>query len=121
MDKEQLQEVEARANAATPPPWKVERLGSYADHDEARISLADDTIESCKYENATFIAHARSDVPALCAEVERLDKVVDTLAKTCERLSSRDLDYTGWCEVFGYTADQWREAVEKVVADELKS
>ena len=52
------------------------------------------------------------------AENARLKKVVDTLAKTCERLSSRELDYAGWCEVFGHTADQWREAVEKVVADE---
>jgi hypothetical protein len=84
MTDAELAEIEARANAARPGPWKV---GGY-----------DDTVESESYTgpdhpvladmvpplDAEFIAHARSDVPALIAEVRRLGGVVDEYKEVIE-------------------------------------
>lgn len=50
----ELDAIEARANAATPGPW-----------DEPGFSALD----AC---DARFVAHARTDVPRLIAEVRRL-------------------------------------------------
>ena len=86
MDKKQLEEIKARCEAATPGPWtstinwsndRTRRIISEKDedivikssrygHDEIEISQAD----------KWFILCARSDVPALVAEVERLNGLV---------------------------------------------
>lgn len=81
---EELQAIKARAEAATPGPWtNVDEDGEHWKsitaieggdplsvtmkiYDEGGHSLAD----------AEFIAHARTDVPALVAEVERLRKAL---------------------------------------------
>lgn len=67
-----LDEIEARANAATDGPWFVHGLtasGNYRVSDRGRwgagdeYEVADDLVE----EDAEFIANARTDVPALIA------------------------------------------------------
>jgi hypothetical protein len=72
MDQQHLDAIRARCEAATPGPWELTKDGRYEDHDECRINLPNDTIELCSYENGEFIAHARTDVPDLLAEVEQL-------------------------------------------------
>ena len=69
-----LDAIEQRANAATKGPWEMYRphhasgfhsvIGGAGGTD----NLADDVLEA----DAEFVAHARSDVPALVAEVRRL-------------------------------------------------
>ena len=82
MRTEQLAEIRARVEAAAPGPWAETCMGSegYHVHEATRITgkrrkrLALCTYESWETDkaNAAFIAHAREDVPALLAEVERL-------------------------------------------------
>jgi hypothetical protein len=80
MTEDELQAIEARANAATPGPWEVEQKdctvlrapnGPPADQslmgDEQYYPWTPDRIEDWQ-----FIASARTDVPALVAEVRRL-------------------------------------------------
>lgn len=90
MTDEELAEIEGRANNATPGPWWVERphtwkpqpyrtlddfiayspFGEQGRSDPAHIF---DLME--KYDVDTdyeFIAHARTDIPALIAEIRRL-------------------------------------------------
>lgn len=73
MTDEQLAEIEARANAATPGPWVQSQRDTWMVYrdgggtPEVDVGGGYDTKE-----NANFIAHARSDVPALVAEVRRL-------------------------------------------------
>lgn len=88
MTDEELAAIEARANAATPGPWRDEgpdeRRPRYP-HDAivgpaedcgipAMIAKARGFYHSAEVEtaNSQFIAHAREDVPALVAEVRRL-------------------------------------------------
>lgn len=72
-----LDEIEARANAATPGPWTVSE--DYSDvvgpEGDQLASYWNPTSET---RNGEFIAHARTDVPALVAEVRRLrDRVAE--------------------------------------------
>lgn len=84
MTSDELDAIEARANAATPGPWNYGFLGDtrrpmvfYQFGQRALESLAGDVI-ICKGKHAggdsnmDFIAHAREDIPALIAEVRRL-------------------------------------------------
>jgi len=88
MDQTRLDAIRARCEAATPGPWTLKKDGRYEDHDECRIDLPDDNIELCRYENGEFIAHARTDVPDLLAEIARL--TADLAAMTTERDEARD-------------------------------
>jgi hypothetical protein len=83
-----LDGIEARANAATPAPWGAEHDGRaefvyFSDCGES-IYLAGGIEDS---EDADFIAHARTDVPALVAEVRRLRETCDAILTTAESLS----------------------------------
>lgn len=84
MTHDELQAIKARAEAATPGPWEATlsqtvqidisgpSLGQRYEDDGLRVSYVSES-------DATFIAHARTDVPALVAEVERLQVLVDAL------------------------------------------
>ena len=66
-----LDAIEARAEAATPGPWRqtASRRG-YRDVLQTPDTYADRMIaKGCPNADAAFIAHARTDVPALVAEL----------------------------------------------------
>jgi len=79
----ELEAIKARVEAATPGPWDA----SAPDEDGESIVGApgewwDWDHTTCEhYDDAVFIAHARTDVPALVAEVERLRAANDRLAQ----------------------------------------
>jgi hypothetical protein len=90
MTDEELAGIEARANAATSGPWvwKVRgENGPLCMHSGDAIVFDDGTAWGeygspmhNEAADATFIAHARTDVPALVAEVRRLrDALLDVL------------------------------------------
>jgi hypothetical protein len=96
---ERLDEIEARANAATRGPWH--KWGGVANNqpDNWFVKLADQwTVALVSGSetgrlDATFIAAARADVPALVAEVRKLqralsdrDDAVNTLSDEVKRL-----------------------------------
>lgn len=89
MTEQELEKIEARANAATPGPWgtgtgyEQSKRGNYV-HDGHRIVCAEQDETDCVLatEDAEFIAHARADVPALVAEVRRLQGIIAESAKT---------------------------------------
>lgn len=95
MDEQQLAAIEARAAAATPGPWHDETDTDFLKDDgktdptvaegESPITTTDGGrnfwvvfVVRGAYSNPpfrddmAFVAHARADVPALCAEVRRL-------------------------------------------------
>jgi len=80
-----IDEIEARANAATPGPWKHEGQEVRAAYHvafcgEAATSQGATSARDCT-RNARFIAHARTDVSALIARVRELEA-------ECERLKT---------------------------------
>lgn len=120
MTPEQLAEILARAEAATPGPWGSYTGGTYADiaadltmtgrssysyrqkiaqlededfwddpaHEDADESRASEQMAA----NAVFIANARTDVPALVAEVEALRKQVTELKTALARATASPKD-----------------------------
>jgi len=96
MTQEELDAIKARCEAATAGPWHWS--GDYpsdapcphgtdwTDHGPDLTSSTDPVITSSGYDassldvsdaDAEFIAAARSDVPALLAEIERLEALLD--------------------------------------------
>ena len=126
MSDERLEQIQARAVAATPGPWdcygdgayEVFDAGEYRDGDPGEVVAPVVT----KLNDAEFIAHARGDIPALLAEVARLrealtitDEMVERAAETCYLASFKedDLDrqWDKACERFPYVADLFRREV----------
>lgn len=100
MTPKQLQGIKARADAATPGPWeeKTNRHPQCNGEPWGWISGASGNITWSGYvgkTNADFIAHARTDIPALVAEVERLAAENSTLKKALEKLADIVQDEIG--------------------------
>lgn len=89
MTEAELSAIEARVNAATPGPWNVIEENDVGPNDEgywawlevgpAKVDMPTGGPEKEKKQaesDAEFIAHARADVPALIAEVRRLQQPI---------------------------------------------
>ena len=67
-----LAEIEARTRAATPGPWDWVDYGEVITRDEHdSIAMAMET--TMGHTNAAFIAHARTDIPALLSHLRALE------------------------------------------------
>ena len=93
---EALAAINARAEAATPGPWRApkrERLepvvffasGDAADVIQGVAGNSPGKHIGLSPEDAEFIAHSREDVPALVAEVRRLRRLLKTTTKERDR------------------------------------
>lgn len=81
MTPERLQAIKQRCQRATDGPWEVEgRGGVYMNGRRDAYIVVQRKTGRClhaptwTFDDAMFVAHAREDVPALVAEVERLWK-----------------------------------------------
>jgi len=73
MTRDELQAIKALADAATPGEWvQGEFTGLTVRHDGANICTLGAVTDEHAFYDAAFIAAARAAVPALVAEVERL-------------------------------------------------
>ena len=83
---ERLDEIEARANAATTGPWShcldelrnrtaVHRIGSSEVNADVAFTYRDRDGRGPGMQDAEFIAHARTDVPRLVAALRAVDEV----------------------------------------------
>lgn len=103
-----LDAIEARCAAATPGPWESggstptpgevwvwEETGHHPGDPDA----PDTRIASCSAADGAFIAHARTDVPALVAEVRRL-RAASATPDRHEAIKAGLADYPpmGWAE-----------------------
>jgi hypothetical protein len=88
LDEKQLNEIKARAEAATPGPWdwygdvgrlensqRVDVISADCDYNRGAWSICSDT-------DAAFIANARQDVPALIEEIELLRAALERIGRT---------------------------------------
>jgi len=85
---DQLAAIEARSNAATEGPWAVDELGNVEDVPELdlhRFDIMPQTIArtELRKEDGEFIAHARTDVPALLALVREQQAKLDRVEQAC--------------------------------------
>jgi len=86
--EKELNEIKARCDKATAGPWVGDEKFGDVVSDVGKTGIA----ETCLRADTVFIAHTRSDVPALVAEVERFRK---ELADLCQRCGWRPKDEDG--------------------------
>ena len=72
MNAEKLNEIKERAEKATSGPWDMQDDLFVVEGDG--LILGDMVAKATSEADAKFIAHAREDIPALVAEVERLQR-----------------------------------------------
>lgn len=86
MTEEQLRQIRERCDNATAGPWF--NFGDWMIHTVVDVEHngipSQKTIGTVRKENADFIASSRTDIPALLAEVERLQAENSTLKKALE-------------------------------------
>ena len=120
MTQAELAALKALANAATPDRWEIWSAATGADY-IVRVPRGKNyyavIATDCTYSNAAFIAAARAAVPALIAEVERLQAAwsaehdayirADEQARMAKREAERlrdeieDIRYAAWEESMG--------------------
>lgn len=87
LSQDDLAEIEARCQAATPGPWQVlsdpaiacSWLNAASDEDNAAIALFDYRTQEENLGNAAFAAAARDIIPRLTAEIKQLRQRVQGL------------------------------------------
>ena len=107
MTEDELKEIEERANAAKPGPWKWNHLD---DRDRTCLEYGSDKFDVISHgytsygyidyssyldidkSDATFIEHAREDIPKLIAEVRRLQQPKGV---SCPFCNDDDFDLIG--------------------------
>lgn len=110
MNEAELKAIEKRANAADCGPWTYEDgmiswpapgtscgetiTDGVHEHDH-ECEIVDSFLSFTRTENGAFIAHARTDVPALIAEVRRLRAVIIKANEVC----GNDPDHTSWVSI----------------------
>jgi hypothetical protein len=77
-----ISEIQDRVDAATPGPWENFPLDWRCVVDPHNDSICD-LHTGGEIADATFIAHARADVPLLLAEVKKLRDVVELAINHC--------------------------------------
>ncbi len=88
-----IEAIKARTDAATPGPW-VPSYDECGDSWEVLVGNKALARVIRFSTDAEFIAHARKDIPALLAEVERLNKLNDDYSQTILRLEGENGDIT---------------------------
>lgn len=110
---QQLSGIEARANAATPGPWCTDSWEIYQGAEyEAGAEWIGETCRAGEMDDsradAEFVAAARTDVPALLAEVRRLTARVAELEPDVDLLEA----------LRAYGVDNWDGYDEAIQAAE---
>lgn len=96
MTPEQLAEIEGRLAAVTPGEWELSRYdhggGRIWDSATKRVLIADLYQEG----DREFIAHARTDIPALIAELKRCQAVIAKVERLIRDEETGFVGIRGW-------------------------
>ena len=106
-----LTEIQARAEAATEGPWGVDGNAQCGPEDSLSVYPVRGggavAYMQPLWDDAKFIAHAREDIPALLAEIDRL-------RGECQRLAN-ETKHPAWANITDGTVDDLgNEAVERM-------
>lgn len=96
MTDTRLKEIESRAAKATPAPWEIhvgyDRFSSNPGCYGAYLELNSETnvlVSALSDGTKQFIAHSRSDIPYLLAELARRDEMLAVAKEALESLEAR--------------------------------
>jgi hypothetical protein len=108
---ERLADIRQRADAATPGPWLVEDdhrdLNRWVTSESGTLEANFGYLGNRNQDDARFTAHAREDIPALLAEIERL-RAVEAAARA---FADEMADY---CSPHGVAANYAQRLTERL-------
>jgi len=95
-DGEVLDQIQRRADKATAGPWVVDELGdveAVPEFDLHRFDIMPETIArtELRKEDGEFIAHARTDIPALLAMVREQRAVIERVEALADLSNDHEL------------------------------
>ena len=125
-----LDEIEARANAATEGPWEHEPppgpgedpmrpICVYPKEDGGTLAYVQ-PLEA----DAEFIAAARTDVPWLLDQVESRDKALDAVLRLADQMEAEDAamhDFYGWPRTTTGRTDTPSERIRAAITTALEA
>ena len=85
MTRPPIEAIEARANAATPGPWRYRGKSNTVHESPGREEFEygpkifgfDDGVDEIRNEDASFLVHARTDIPALLEYIRALERHIN--------------------------------------------
>jgi len=142
--EDELRAIEERWERATPGPWAWDsrgdkendvQIGVVVDHNGVQVGGFVEEDDDCIYTdgvafidggnehgNAEAIASARTDVPALVAEVRRLREVLENIRSNIIAAQNRPCelndieDYEAWTTLYGYDRRELLRIVDAALA-----
>lgn len=135
MTDEEINDIEALANAATPGPWKLWGMHVMADphgtsnvDDALLVAKTSDPVRGLRTWNAEFIACARLIVPALVTEVRRLRDLLGKAAAAQANLEAEAVAVGEQCasaerelNEAHKEIDEWKELERRARFDAAKA
>lgn len=119
---EELDAIEARANAATPGPWASETRtvdhGNGVDDWHFLVMSDGESVHTIGIDDAAFIAAARADVPALVAEVRRLRALLAPVQEAAQAWRGEHPGEAPADRGYGYVTAPVLRAALATIADE---
>jgi len=89
MTRPDLDAIRARCDAATPGPWRLKGLEIHGDSKPGRCGLLIYDEGGHDKKDARFIAHARTDIPALLAYIDMLEHMLSEERENVDTLRAR--------------------------------
>jgi hypothetical protein len=111
-----ISEIQDRVDAATPGPWKNFDPGWRYVVDPHNDSICDLPTGS-EFADANFIAHARSDIPRLLAEVEYANKRADQLQEGISAKVTSNIESAERMADYAVTIIDLRAEVKKLTGE----
>jgi hypothetical protein len=109
-----LDEIEARAAAATPGPWFVEThaptLSRLVCSEDGTLDINFGYVGNRTEPDAEFVAYARTDITAMAAEIRRLRDQLTAVTALCDE---QDMA----ARLFELPTPEWIAAVRRAIED----
>lgn len=84
MTDEQLREIRERASAALPGPWRKGVAGNWRIYGPDGTDGTGLVANYCRTKDLEFAYHARTDIPAMLDEIDRLKRSISSLEAALE-------------------------------------
>jgi hypothetical protein len=117
MTEQELQEIEQRAAAATPGPWRKGIGNSSREVCSQWPAPCHLIVEGYNSDDLKFCAHAREDIPALVAEVRRLRAALEEIREKAGLVPDKYMPYPEQVNFYDVVV---LEAIEAIIARALE-
>ena len=117
MTRPDMDAIRARCDAATPGPWTYDEIG-YVDVGlpRSRSIAVGIEIDATAKSDGDFIAHARTDIPALLTYIEELERAVENERLTFKSCNRARIHCENECDSLHARVNELHDEIDKAQA-----